>query len=336
MVGKPTYEELERKVRDLEKEALARRRAEDEAGRLRDELKQNKIEHAALHETTLGLMARLDLDELLETIVTKAMNLLGVKSGFFYLYNPENDELVLRVAVGERGAELMGFTLKPGEGLAGKVWRTGEFLLVDEYHAWSGRAPNPVYDDLHSVLGMPVKSGSRVSGVIGLAQFGEAKRFSDGEVEVIRRFAELVSIAMCNAQLYTKIQTELSERERAEKALRESEAKYRTILENIEECYYEIDLTGRFTFFNNSLSEILGCSPGKLMGTNVRKYTAPESTDRVWKIFTTIYQTGTPVKMIDFEMVKKGGGKVFCELSASLIRDDSGKPVGFRGLARDV
>ncbi|MCP4687629.1 MAG: response regulator, partial [Desulfobacterales bacterium] len=91
-----------------------------------------------------------------------------------------------------------------------------------------------------------------------------------------------------------------------------------------------------FTFFNNSLSEILGCSPGKLMGTNVRKYTAPESTDRVWKIFTTIYQTGTPVKMIDFEMVKKDGGKVFCELSASLIRDDSGKPVGFRGLARDV
>ncbi len=336
MAEKPTYEEMERKVRLLEKEALARRGVEDEMLRLREELKRREIEHDALHETTLGLMARLDLEELLETIVTNAVDLLGVKSGFMYLYDPEKDELVMKVGVGEHGAELMGLRLQPGEGLAGKVWQTGRRLLVDEYHAWPGRAPDPIFDDLRSVLGMPVKSGSRVSGVIGLAQFGASKRFGDEAVAVIERFAELASIALCNAQLYSKLQTELSERNRAEDALRESESRYRTILESIQEGYYEIDLAGNLTFFNNALGDILGYSPDELMGKNNRDYTTPESAAGIHKIFSGVYKTGTPVRMVDFEMFRKDGRKVFCELSASLIRDEKGAPIGFRGLARDV
>ncbi len=162
MAEKPTYEELEQRVRNLEKEALARRRAEDEVARLRNELKENKIERAALHETTLGLMARLNLEELLETIVNKAAELVGAKSGFLYLYDPGNDELVMRVGVGEHGAELMGLRLKPGEGLAGRVFQSGQLLLVDEYYKWPGRASDPIFDDLRTVLGLPVKSGSRV------------------------------------------------------------------------------------------------------------------------------------------------------------------------------
>ncbi len=336
MAGEPTYEELEQKVRDLEKEALAHRDVEDQILLLRKELKRRESEHDALHETTLGLMARLDLDELLETIVTNAMDLLGVKSGFMYLYDPGKDELVMRVGVGEHGAELMGLRLRPGEGLAGRVWQSRRLLVVDEYHKWSGRAADPIFDDLRSVLGMPVKSGSRVSGVIGLAQFGESKRFGEEAVDVIERFAELASIALCNAQLYSTLQTELSERKRAEDALRESEARYRTILESIEEGYYEIDLSGNLTFFNNALCDILGYSPDELMGMNNRDYTTPESASEIYKIFKRIYETGTPVRMVDFEMFRKDRRKVFCELSVSMIRDESGKPIGFRGLARDV
>jgi len=47
------------------------------------------------------------------------------------------------------------------------------------------------------------------------------------------------------------------ERRESEEALRESEEKYRRILENIEEGYYEVDIAGNFTFFNDSLCRLL-------------------------------------------------------------------------------
>ena len=52
----------------------------------------------------------------------------------------------------------------------------------------------------------------------------------------------------------------------------ESEEKYRTILENIEDGYYEVDLTGHFTFFNNALCKLSGCSQKELMGMNDRRF----------------------------------------------------------------
>jgi len=48
----------------------------------------------------------------------------------------------------------------------------------------------------------------------------------------------------------------MQERKHAEEALRESEEKYRTILEKIEDGYYEVDLAGNFTFFNDSMCRI--------------------------------------------------------------------------------
>jgi PAS domain S-box-containing protein len=49
---------------------------------------------------------------------------------------------------------------------------------------------------------------------------------------------------------------------------RENEEKYRAILENIEDCYYEVDLDGRFTLFNAPLCKLSGCSPEELPGMN--------------------------------------------------------------------
>ncbi|GAG51563.1 unnamed protein product, partial [marine sediment metagenome] len=68
---------------------------------------------------------------------------------------------------------------------------------------------------------------------------------------------------------------DITERRRSEEALRRSEEKYRTILESIEEGYFEVDLAGNLTFFNDSLCVIFGYSRGELMGMNNRGYTTP-------------------------------------------------------------
>jgi PAS domain S-box-containing protein len=130
--------------------------------------------------------------------------------------------------------------------------------------------------------------------------------------------------------------TEIKERVRAEEALRESEEKYRRILQSIEEGYYEVDLAGNLTFFNESLRKNLGYSADELMGMNNRQFTSKETIRRVYETFNTVFKTGKATTAFDLEMVAKDGAKKFVELSVSLMQDSEGRPTGFRGVARDI
>ncbi|MGD9052096.1 MAG: 7TM diverse intracellular signaling domain-containing protein [Desulfobacterales bacterium] len=135
---------------------------------------------------------------------------------------------------------------------------------------------------------------------------------------------------------FESYKTEIIDRVQAEEALRESEEKYRTILHSIQEAYYEVDLAGNLTFFNDSLRRHLGYSKKELMGMNNRQFTSKDNIERVYKTFNSVYKTGKPATALDWEMIAKDGSKKFVELSVSLMRDSDGQPMGFRGVARDI
>jgi diguanylate cyclase (GGDEF)-like protein/PAS domain S-box-containing protein len=121
-----------------------------------------------------------------------------------------------------------------------------------------------------------------------------------------------------------------------ENALKESEEKYRNILENIEDGYFEVDLAGKFTFFNDSLCRIIGYSKEEMMGMNNRVYMDPENAKKLYEVFNCVYRTGIPTKGFDWEIIRKNGSKRFIESSVTLIRDSLGQLMGFRGVARDI
>jgi PAS domain S-box-containing protein len=132
------------------------------------------------------------------------------------------------------------------------------------------------------------------------------------------------------------LKAEIIDRVQAEEALSTSEEKYRTILHSIQEAYYEVDLAGNLTFFNDSLCRHLKYSKDELMGMNNRQFTSKETIERVYKTFNSVFKTGKATTAFDWEMVAKDGTKKFVELSVSLIRDSEGRPIGFRGVARDI
>jgi PAS domain S-box-containing protein/putative nucleotidyltransferase with HDIG domain len=129
---------------------------------------------------------------------------------------------------------------------------------------------------------------------------------------------------------------DITERRQAEEALRKSEDKYRSILENIEEGYYEVDLAGNFTFFNDATCLILGYPKEELMGMNNRQYTDKENAKRLYQAFNEVYRTGKFSKGYDYEIIKKGGTKNYIGASILLQKDLSGKTIGFRGIIRDI
>jgi two-component system cell cycle sensor histidine kinase/response regulator CckA len=121
-----------------------------------------------------------------------------------------------------------------------------------------------------------------------------------------------------------------------EEALRESEKRYRTILESIEDGYYEVDIAGNLTFFNDALCRMFGYSRDELMGMNNRDYMSPEESEKAYRIFNKVYKTGKATRIADWRFIRKDGRNIHIETSISLIRDSDGEPVGFRGVVRDI
>ena len=146
----------------------------------------------------------------------------------------------------------------------------------------------------------------------------------------------LNSIKICDDVLIQAIVRDITERRQAVAALRQSEEKYRAIIENMEEGYIELDLTGRLTFFNEAARRFLGHSKEETLGMHYKKYTDKENSEKIFKLYNEVYRTHTPRAQFEWNVIAKDGAKRTVEGSASFIADAEGRPAGFRGLFRDV
>jgi two-component system NtrC family sensor kinase len=128
----------------------------------------------------------------------------------------------------------------------------------------------------------------------------------------------------------------ITERKQAEEALRRSEERYRTTLEEMEDSYFEVDLAGNLTFVNNSVCRDLGYSMEELIGMSYKGFTAEDDIESVFRVFNEVYRTGVPNKGFPWKTTRKDGSHGFAETSISLLRNNKGEVTGFRGVGRDV
>jgi len=129
---------------------------------------------------------------------------------------------------------------------------------------------------------------------------------------------------------------DITERRRVLKALQNSEERYRSIIQNIQEGYYELDIAGNFIFFNESMCNILGYEKNEMMGLNNRNYTNQTNARKLYRLFNKVYREGSPAKGLDFQVIRKDGSVRILETSVALIRNAEGRRIGFRGIAKDV
>ncbi len=203
------YQNLEKNVADRTAELVQVNARLSQEIAMREQVQESLRSHneylEALHETSLGLLSRLDLQDLFEDLVTRAGQLTGTPHGFIFIAEPGATEIECKVGVG-LFTRLVGYRLPRGQGLGGTIWQTGEPLIVNDYDSWSGRAKNFETGLIRSIIGVPLLSGSQVVGALGLAfdcqECGDLD-FGDSQVEQLTRFAQLASIALDNARLYT-------------------------------------------------------------------------------------------------------------------------------------
>jgi diguanylate cyclase (GGDEF)-like protein/PAS domain S-box-containing protein len=129
---------------------------------------------------------------------------------------------------------------------------------------------------------------------------------------------------------------DITESKRMEDRFRQSEEKYRNMVEQMVDSYFEADLSGHFTSVNDAECKNLGYTREELLGMHPIKYMEKENFKTLAHITTEIIKTGIPVQSYELEITRKDGTKAFMDTSISLIRDLEGNPTGLRGIARDI
>jgi signal transduction histidine kinase len=112
-----------------------------------------------------------------------------------------NDQTLELVVSHNLPRDYTGTLLHLGEGLSGRIAQTGKPMMVDDHLHWDGRAG--VYADIQTrrVLGVPLKVGDRVIGVINVADDQKVGPFDEDQVRLLSLFADQAAVAVENARL---------------------------------------------------------------------------------------------------------------------------------------
>ena len=133
-----------------------------------------------------------------------------------------------------------------------------------------------------------------------------------------------------------ELEKEIEQRKRSEEALRESEEKYRRLVESTLDLVWACSVEGRHTYVNQAVKHILGYEDHEIIGASVFKYIHIEDRHRVQELFKEAVEQKRGWKNTVLRWQHKGGSVKFLESKAQPILDDEGNLVGYSGIDRDI
>lgn len=164
----------------------------------------------AVRVLSLKLTAERDAREILTSILASAVELVQADGSTLYIVDEARGDIVVQLS-NRLARNFVGFRLKLGEGLAGRVAARGEPLVVEDYEQWEGRVAVYANDNFARIMSVPLKWQDRVLGVINLHRKREHPLFNQEELRFANLFAAQAAIALENARLVDALQTRLRE-----------------------------------------------------------------------------------------------------------------------------
>ena len=303
----------------------------EEALKLRDN------ELSLHHKATQMFNSSLRPDQVFVTVLEEVRRLMGVMGCSIWLIEEGTEELVCKQAAGTYGETLIGWRLAPGEGLAGWVARHGESLvsqetLDDERHY--KEVDLLIGKDMRSILSVPLSVKGDVIGVLQVVD-SQTERFNKKHLALLEPLAGSAAIAIDNARLYEKAQQEILIRKQAEEALRESENKYRTVLEANPDSVIVYDKAGKVSYLNPTFTNVFGWTLEECLGQKMDMFIPQKNRSETDEMIKKLL-AGENLLAIQTHQNTKSGDIIPVSISSAIFYDSENQPAGSVVNLRDI
>jgi len=274
-----------------------------------------------LFDITQGVNTTSNLDELLHFIQKAIGKVLYAENFFVALHNPATGLLTMQIFIDQYDDAPP--PMQPGRSRTAYVLRTGRpTLFTSESFAelFAVGEVESIGTPPASWLGVPLETPSGVIGVLAVQHYDDINAYSENDVAFLHSVGGHVALAI--------------ERRCAEVAQRESEERYRDLVENAHDLVYSHDLDGNYTSVNNACERVSGYTREECLNLNLTQVVAPEDLARVrWALGTK--SMGKASSAYELNIIAKDGRKVTLEVHSRLMQRD-GIPYAIHGIARDI
>jgi len=309
-----------------------RKRAEAELGRRAKEL-------AALNSLTRGVSSSLSLEAVVASALREMLN--AIQTDLAFLFLREGERLVLGGIAPESGRERLGQIPehRVGECMCGLAVRLGQSLYSrdifnDQRCTWEECKKA----GFRSFAALPLRIGDEIIGVVGLASATE--RDFEQQATFLETLANAISVSLQNARLFANTK-------QAAEALRESQALYHSLVEQMPAGVFRKDRAGRYVFVNAWLCQFHSLEADKFIGRTPDELVPAEATrgpkhPEVLQLFRDgskhheeILRTGKPIHVEEVYFTTEGG-KQYLHVVKSAIFGSDGQIVGTQGVQFDI
>jgi PAS domain S-box-containing protein len=292
------------------------------------EVRRLRRENVQLHETVAinelcrAMSLTLDRETLLGKAVQGALHQCRADEASILLPTANGEELCIAAVGGGHSRDILGSCVPADQHIAGWVWRHKEPMVLHGKVQDLSSMPLKPREDIQSAISMPMMSGGKPIGILNVNVTRARAPFTPGQVEALSILASAAAAALENSTLYRQV--------------KESEEKFRSIVETSEEWIWSVDKDLRITYTNPVIERILGYSPQDLLGQPGMSYVHPDDRQLAEACVAKGISDKSGWNGIVSRWRHKDGSYRHLESNARPMFNPAGDFMGFRGADRDI